>query len=444
MCWQQYCWMLTSAQVFETTDLLAIDLLGCLAGEVCMSGLVGEVGNWVSGQRFWGREHELSLLLKLIEDGANVSIIAQRRIGKTSLMHEASEKLPQGYVGLHIDLQAAQDVSDVVVKMVTATQTVSAIWPRIRGCFGNFFQSVKDSIESISVYEFEVQLKAGLSGNAWQDKGSQALSELAKLDKPVVLFIDELPILIDRLLLRPDGRESVHTLLCWLRNQSQLHRGHICMVFAGSIGLEPVLGRIGLAADINHLTPFVLDPWADDVALGCLKALATYRNLDLSDICASKMLNLLGCNIPHHVQLFFFNVREYCGSLGKTSVSESDVMDVFNRRMLGTRGHAELTHMENRLLKMFTPEELPFVMEVLTQAAIAGSIRPADIRELGKRNNLSPKDYPSILPHMFDVFEHDGYLRKGCDGSYEFVSNLLRQWWKARFETTYEPLQERQ
>ena len=407
-----------------------------------MPGLIGEVGNWVSGQRFWGREHELSLLLKLIEDGANISIIAQRRIGKTSLMHEASENLPQGYIGLHIDLQAAQDVSDVVVKMVTATQTVSAIWPRIRGCFGNFFQSVKDSIESISVYEFEVQLKAGLSGNAWQEKGSQALSELAKLEKPVVLFIDELPILIDRLLLRPDGRESVHTLLCWLRNQSQQHRGRICMVFAGSIGLEPVLGRIGLAADINHLTPFVLEPWADDVAMGCLKALASYRELELPDICANKMLELLGCNIPHHVQLFFFNMREYCGSQGKTLISEQDVAEVFTRRMLGTRGHAELTHMENRLAKMFTQEALPFVMEVLTQAAIAGRIRPVDIRTLGNRNNLLAKDYPSILPHMFDVFEHDGYLRKCNDGSYEFVSNLLRQWWKARFEAFYEPLAE--
>lgn len=407
-----------------------------------MSGLAGEVGNWVSGPRFWGREHELSSLLRLIEDGANVSIIAQRRIGKTSLMHEASEKLPQGYIGLHIDLQAAQDVSDVVVKMVTATQTVSTIWPRIRGCFGNFFQSVKDSIESISVYEFEVQLKAGLSGNAWQEKGSQALCELAKLEKPVVLFIDELPILIDRLLLRPDGRESVHTLLCWLRNQSQLHQGRICMIFAGSIGLEPVLGRIGLTADINHLTPFVLDPWADDVAMGCLKALATYQNLELPENCSSNMLELLGCNIPYHVQLFFFYMHEHCRAQGKTSVSDQDVKDVFDRRMLNTKGHSDLTHMESRLLKMFTSEEFPFVRDVLTQAAIAGRIRPVDIRALWKRNELSPNDYLSIAPHIFDVIEHDGYLKKRGDGSYEFVSNLLRQWWKAKYEAFYAPLAE--
>jgi Predicted ATPase (AAA+ superfamily) len=407
-----------------------------------MSGLVGEVGNWVSGQRFWGREHELSLLLKLIEDGANVSIIAQRRIGKTSLMHEAGDKLPQGYIGLHIDLQAAQDVSDVVVKIVTATRDVTAIWPRIGGCFGNFFQSVKDSIDSISVYDFEVHLKAGLSGNAWQDKGSQALSELAKLDKPVVLFIDELPILIDRLLLRPDGRESVHTLLCWLRNQSQLHQGRICMIFAGSIGLEPVLGRIGLTADINHLTPFVLEPWVDDVAMGCLNALATYQHLELPRNCARNMLELLGCNIPYHVQLFFFYMHEYCRAQGKTSVLEQDVKEVFDRRMLNTKGHSDLTHMESRLLKMFTSGEFPFVRDVLTQAAIAGRIRPIDIRVLWKRNELSPKDYLSIVPHIFDVIEHDGYLQKCSDGSYEFVSNLLRLWWKAKYEAFYELLAE--
>ena len=55
-----------------------------------MEKLVGVIGNYVEGDRFWGREMELDHLLELIDEGANVSIIAQRRIGKTSLMHEAA------------------------------------------------------------------------------------------------------------------------------------------------------------------------------------------------------------------------------------------------------------------------------------------------------------------------------------------------------------------
>ncbi len=53
-----------------------------------MNTLIGHVGNWVLGEQFWGRKAEKMLLAESIREGNHVSIIAQRRIGKTSLMHE--------------------------------------------------------------------------------------------------------------------------------------------------------------------------------------------------------------------------------------------------------------------------------------------------------------------------------------------------------------------
>ncbi|MGD0227050.1 MAG: hypothetical protein ABSF71_32385 [Terriglobia bacterium] len=42
------------------------------------------LGNWVVGDRFWDREQELKLFMEYLEAGANVLLIAPRRIGKTS------------------------------------------------------------------------------------------------------------------------------------------------------------------------------------------------------------------------------------------------------------------------------------------------------------------------------------------------------------------------
>ena len=227
-----------------------------------MRMLAGEVGNWVAGERFWGREKELERLLELLAEGANVSIIAQRRIGKTSLMREAGNRLPAEYLVLHIDLQDAKDAADMVVKLVMATQPHARLWIKTTAVFANILQSVRDNIESISAYEMGIQLRAGLSGSTWQEKGTQMLSELSKTGRPVVLFVDELPLLVNRMMEDANnGKTAVHALLTWLRGQALAHAGHIRMVFAGSIGLEPVLGRAGLSADINHLTPFLLDPW---------------------------------------------------------------------------------------------------------------------------------------------------------------------------------------
>lgn len=236
-----------------------------------MKTLVGVIGNYVVGDRFWGREKELSRLLELIDEGAHVSIIAQRRIGKTSLMRETGNHLPSDFIALHIDLQAAESAADVVTKLTAATEPHATLWARTKSVFANILKTTSENIEAISVHELEIQIRAGLSGN-WQEKGSQVLAALATQEKRVVLFIDELPILVVRMLedSAHDGKAAVNALLSWLREQAINHQGRLSMIFAGSIGLEPVLSKAGLTANINHLTPFLLEPWADDVALDCL------------------------------------------------------------------------------------------------------------------------------------------------------------------------------
>jgi hypothetical protein len=210
------------------------------------------------------------------------------------------------------------------------------------------------------------------------------------------------------------------------------------MVFAGSIGLEPVLGRAGLTADINHLTPFLLDPWPVSVALDCLLALAAHKSLELPEEVARHMLKLLGCNIPHHVQLFFVQVREHCLYTGQTTCNAVEIESIFKLRMLGTRGHAELAHMEGRLKMVLGETELPLAMDLLTQAAIAGSIDGVAIQAICARSCLAREEQGRCLPRLFEIFEHDGYLEKNAAGEYVFVSNLLRQWWRARFEAFFE------
>ena len=45
-------------------------------------------GNWVEGDRFWDRESDIELLIGKLDEGAHILLMAQRRMGKTSLMKE--------------------------------------------------------------------------------------------------------------------------------------------------------------------------------------------------------------------------------------------------------------------------------------------------------------------------------------------------------------------
>lgn len=65
-------------------------------------------GNWVIGDQFWGRQEDLELFVERVDEGAHLLMVAQRRMGKTSLMREGARLLGGRYVCLFVDLQKAR------------------------------------------------------------------------------------------------------------------------------------------------------------------------------------------------------------------------------------------------------------------------------------------------------------------------------------------------
>ena len=83
-------------------------------------------GRWVEGEDFWDREQELEEMKEIIDEGANVLLIAQRRIGKTSLMKELSNQISDDYISLFVDLENSFIASDAIAEMtVAAPVTIS-------------------------------------------------------------------------------------------------------------------------------------------------------------------------------------------------------------------------------------------------------------------------------------------------------------------------------
>jgi hypothetical protein len=261
-----------------------------------------------------------------------------------------------------------------------------------------------------------------------------------------VLFIDELPILVMRLLkgghddVVAEGIAAAEMLMSWLRAKSLEHNEQLRLVITGSIGLEPVLERAGLSATINHLTPLNLEPWDEPTALGCLFALASQYQLHLEEDAARTMARLLGCCIPHHVQMFFAHVLRDANRRASASISQEDVERVYHGSMLSNRGHAELSHLEERLKQIVGLKLLPLTLDLLTEAATTGELTDTAVQIL-----VQDQEEPVVrgqLHEILRILEHDGYLTRK-DEAYIFVSDLVRDWWKARFGFGYVPTNQR-
>lgn len=401
-------------------------------------------GNWVTGERFWDREEDLALFISRIREGAHILLVAQRRMGKTSLMKEVATRVAEEFECVFVDFQNATTPQDAVAELSLALRPHKSLWLRTREVFAN----VLDKVEKIGGDDLAVTLRAGLNGGNWASKGNELFSILAATEKPVLLLLDEVPILINRIIkgedyiITPERRGTAGEFMSWLRKNSLLHQGRVRITISGSIGLEPVLRQANLSATVNNFVPFELKPWSPETAVGCIQALATTYGLRLGNDVTAEMVRLLGCCIPHHVQMFFDHVKSHCLRKKTAEVTADEAREVYETEMLSTRGHAELAHYEERLKLVLGAERMGLALDMLTEAAVTGCLGSEAIRAFRDEYDIEGEPTEQAQKEILWLLEHDGYLTQTA-GGYVFVSALLRDWWKSRYKMFFTPVLER-
>ena len=359
--------------------------------------------------------------------------------------HEADDR----YV-LWMDVQDCTSPEDFVVVLSVATREHQSLFHRVARVFEHSLDKIYDRVDSVGADVISVKFRDGVQGD-WRAKGNRVIEELAKADKPVILMVDELPVMVNRLLrtknyeITDESRSQTEVFLSWFRKAVTANQGKLCWVVCGSIGLNPVLSQADLNQTVAHLRDFPLSPWEDETADECLEALAFHNGISLDEQARAKMLELLGCNIPHYVQMFFGHVTDHCRRKKNSTPTVEDIQTVYDHSMLSTRGHAELADLEERLHRVLGRNLAILAMDLLTQTSVKKTLTEAAATGLADycKENGSFEDSTTALRTVMDVLRHDGYLRQRDDGSFEFVSRLVRDWWKRRNKTGFIPIEDR-
>ena len=100
-----------------------------------------------------------------------------------------------------------------------------------------------ERVDELSVFDLSVKLRARIDDGNWQHQADEIFDGIASCDRPAVLAIDELPILVNRLLkgpdysITPERRATTDQFLSWLRKNAQTHRGKVNLVPNWQCGL---------------------------------------------------------------------------------------------------------------------------------------------------------------------------------------------------------------
>ena len=439
ICCQQICWLCYDVGMTRIDDM--------------PRKLVKAGANWVDGERFFDRETEIQGLTERVGDRNHTLLTAQRRMGKTSLVRELLRRLDEDgdFATVFVDLEAANDAADAIAEIAIQSKGLASVWDRTLTSFANRLGNVINRIEEVGLSELKVKLRAAIDAGNWQLSGDQVFEALASCDKPVVLAIDELPILVNRLLqghdyqFTPQRRQTADEFMSWLRKNAQAHRNSITLIVSGSIGLEPVLRKAGLSAQANIFAPFDLKPWSAETSIDCLDALARTYGIDLPEDVRREMCSRLGWCVPHHVQQFFDHLHEHLRSSGKNVATVEDVELVYERDLLSVRGQIDLEHYEGRLRMVLGDGLYRLALEMLTEAAINddGVLTNGDLKLYRDALPTSDAVEGDPIGDVLYLLEHDGYLERRAEG-YVFLSRLLEDWWRARHGQYFTPIADRQ
>ena len=383
-------------------------------------------GRWVSGDDFFDRKAELEVLERQLRDGNHILLTGQRRMGKTSVAQELGRRLEtQGWVFLFADVEGKSSPEELIAVIAEKVHPVRAISSRIASAMS---RSIKN-IEEIKASEFSLKFRAGMDAGTWRRHGEALFKACAAHDRPVFLVIDELPVFLNNLL-EDQGTKQAVEFLRWLRSVRQaLERGSPVLLLSGSIGLAPLVGRLGIPDCINDLYDFRLPPWSRETSILCFEQLAKDNGLRVADGVADAVYRTLGIGIPSFVQWFFSRLQELATMHSRERVTVADVEEVDRTVALDRTG--PLRHYETRLKEGLEEGTFRVAKEILDEVATQGAFTAKASRELSRQYATSIPDAPDRVREALDVLLHDGYLTAE-KGEHRFTTfRLLQRWWAA-------------
>ena len=182
-------------------------------------------GSVVLGKDFCGRTDLIKQVQGHIESSQNIVVYGERRVGKTSLIYEATRR-QKGCRTLQIDLMNIKSVNALCRKFLSALGTME----QQSGFFERFLKSIPSLRPSLSVDPItgtpSVTLDTSIS---LSEKNLQEIISLVRAThkrKPLVVVVDEFQAILEV----PDSDMAIAEL----RAQIQ-HAPEVPFIFAGSI-----------------------------------------------------------------------------------------------------------------------------------------------------------------------------------------------------------------
>jgi hypothetical protein len=381
------------------------------------------VGKPVHDHNFFGRDAELEDL-QAITEREHVLLLAPRRVGKTSLLHALAKRVDRdgAAIGVYASVAAATSEPQFVQAILSAIYATKRGRKLKRGLMARAL-GLGRGVKSVKVVGSGVDLETRTP--SWQEDADRAFAAIVKSDVPLLILVDELPVLVLTLAKADASGARVRAFLQWFRNLRQQIAGasKLRFVLAGSIGLDNVTRRHQLTETINDLRLWPLGPFQPAAAHEFLAQLAASYEVELGLELRTAVCEIAEWLIPYHLQVIFSELREH----SKGTHPSMENLNATIETLLDRRTY--FSYWDERLHDALGEPSASIARTLLAVCAQDPTGATPDALNQGVAAIVpDPVERARMSKWVVDVLSNDGYLvLQG--GRLRFRSGLLRRYW---------------
>jgi AAA+ ATPase superfamily predicted ATPase len=380
------------------------------------------VGQVATGDDFFNRKNEINILWQRIISGCNIILSAPRRVGKTSLVFAIRDNPKPNFHVIYLIMESVNDENEFFKKIYKQVVSELKAAKRFASFLKNCTKESLSRIEKISLSEVSVQITA--TAINYYDEFVALIKSLDCSDEKILLIVDEFAQTIMNIRNDQGDSQAVH----FLKNNRTLRQmpeimTKVQFIFAGSIGLENIVGAMNASQTINDLNTMQIGPFASGDAIDLIRALAKRPGLVFGDEQIEYLLKKVEWLIPFYIQLIMQELDTMTIDIqGEKSVTNAMVDSAFTR-IIEHRNCFESWH--TRLRAAYKKDEYNFAKEILNRIAENGSLALEAMIDCAAKHSLEDS-YKDIV----NVLKHDGYINNSPDPrAYRFNSPILKAWW---------------
>ncbi len=380
-----------------------------------MKTIIGQVA---TGEFFFPRVQVTEEIWEKLDCGAHILLVAPRRVGKTSILRDLEAHAKEGYQVMYFTCESAHSIEEFFESLFKETR--KALGKSELG-FTVHVKKRLNKVEKISAKGFGVTFEKGKL--SYREEFIKLLESLNGDDRKFVIIIDEFAQAVENIIMRKKEKEAIRLVEIKREIRQVSHKfKKVQFIYAGSIGLENTVEKLGGINYINDLTHVVLPELSHKEARELTEMIIDDSNYTFEYNAFEHLIKKIDWLVPYYFQIALDEIHRIMKPEKNTIITKSIINEAIENSI---KKNNYFAYWHQRLKKAFRKKSLNFARELLNIIAKNKTIKSNAIYDLAVKNEVEAS-YKGIL----NILKHDGYINNEInENTHKFNSPLLREWW---------------